>query len=564
MLFTPDESIVVPEVDITTLTFSVSFPNDTVYMINDADGVKVTHGDIRRDYPRFAAGLQKTFKWQPGEVLAVIAWNSIHYPAVCWGTLAAGGVVMGLNPNFTKEEIELRLRACPAKCILVAVDLLDKVLAVAEKIGFPKDRIVLMPDVDGNRSSSPTAAAETQRFLSHFSLFVEDVEPVLFTLKGSASRDHSAFIIFSSGTTGIPKAAQLTHYNYTSMISRMAADRANLLFSQDAPYLVLPFWTQPGISHCLIAGFYLGYPTVVTPSYDFPRLLELVQKHQPRQLQTTPQIVNFLARDPRVADYDLSSLTHILVAGAPSSREAISMCQDRLGVEVLNNYGFTEATLLVTRNIPGSNKIGSVGKLYLNTEAKIIGDNGEALNYEEEGQLCIRAPGVLNSYIGKTREESGIDADGFMETGDMAIIDFDGYVYITDRKKELFKCEDRLVAPALIETVLFTHPQVRDCCVIPYWADKRSTYLPRAYVVLTSDYSAEDKESISSVILSFVADRVKPHMALKGGIVFVSALPRHESGKVLRRQVKDIDGKSPANVLGYAPNDSEAEQKAGR
>ncbi|KAI8589814.1 hypothetical protein BDZ88DRAFT_395507 [Geranomyces variabilis] len=553
MIFTPDETIDIPELDITTLTFSVKFPDETVYLLNDVDGTKITHGDMRRMYPKFTAGLQSAFGWQPGQVLAVVSWNSIHYPAICWGTLAAGGVVMGLNPGFTADELVMRMTACRPNAIFVAVDLLDTVLAVTERINFPTDRIVLMPNIEG-KSPVPTAdVARPSVWGWHSALFVDNIQPQLLALKGVAVRDHPAFIIFSSGTTGIPKAAQLTHYNYCAMIARMAADRANLLFGDNAPYLVLPFWAQPGISHCLIAGFFLGYPTVITPSYDFPQLLALVQKHRPRQLQTTPQIVNLLARDSSVDKYDLSSLTHVLVAGAPTSREAITLCQDRLGVQVLNNYGLTEMTLLVTRNLPGDNRVGSVGRLYLNTEAKILGDDERALGYGKQGELLIRAPGVLNAYIGKTREESGIDSDGFMKTGDMAIIDESGYVYITDRKNELFKCQDRLVAPALIENVLFTHPAVRDCCVIPVWADRKSTYLPRAYLVLAGKYAAVEyaqREELVRDVMAFVAERVKPHMALLGGVVVVDSLPRHESGKVLRKKVKEVDALADAVVVG--------------
>ncbi|KAJ3148324.1 hypothetical protein HDU86_007506 [Geranomyces michiganensis] len=563
MIFKPDETIDIPEVDITTLTFSAKFPDDTVYLIRDADGATITHGDMRREYPKFTAGLQAFFNWQPGQVVAVVAWNSIAYPTVCWGTLAAGGVVMGLNPGFTAEELVMRMEACRPHAILAAADLLDTVLEVAKRINFPTNRIVLMPDIQGKADADAASVLKTSVWGWHSALIIDNVMPKLFELKGAAVRKHPAFVIFSSGTTGIPKAAQLSHYNYCAMISRMAADRANLIFSDSAPYLILPFWAQPGISHCLIAGFFLGYPTVVTPSYDFLQLLALIEKYRPRQLQTTPQIVNLLARDPCVSDHDLSSLTHVLVAGAPTSRDAITLCQDRLGVQVLNNYGLTEMTLLVTRNLPGDNRVGSVGRLYLNTEAKIVDEDGCALGHNEQGELLIRAPGVLNAYIGRTPEESGIDADGFMKTGDMALIDDASYVFITERKNEIFKCQDRLVAPALIENVLFTHPSVNDCCVIPVWVDSKSTYLPRAYLVLnkqqmcgrstvnTFDDRAQ-RHALVGEVMAYVAGRVKPHMALLGGVVLADALPRHENGKVLRKVVKEMDALGDAEVIGMA------------
>ncbi|KAI9105238.1 hypothetical protein DFS34DRAFT_644053 [Phlyctochytrium arcticum] len=534
-LFKPATTIDIPELDIISYAFSSPYSDNTPYLIDDATGMVITRGYLKQRYSGFSGGLRQIMGWlEPGNRLAILAPNSIEYPAICWGTLATGGVVMGLNPNFTHDELVMRLKACPPQALVIDHSLLEKGMAAAKEVGIPTCRIILIPGSDGHVATP----GHVPDMIPYESMFVNDGAKD-FCIKGPASREQPAIIIFSSGTTGKPIMTVLSHYNYVSMIARMAADKKNLLFSDTAPYLQLPFWTQPGISHCMIAGLYMGYPTVVIPSYDFPKTLELIEKYQLAQLQTTPQIVNMLARDERVHKHDLSSLTHILVAGAPSSEDALILCQKRLGIPVLNNYGFTEATLLVTRNPATKNRIGSVGQLYLNTEAQIIGDDGEKLPAGQEGELFIRAPGILNNYIGKTRAESGINADGFMSTGDMAHIDKDGYIFITDRKKEIFKCQDKMVIPALIEHVLFEHPRIHDCCVVPVWSNRQTTYFPRAYVVLKS--GPGDDNGLVPDIQEFVKERVKDHMQLRGGICLVPLLPRHENGKVLRKQVRELD-----------------------
>ena len=273
-----------------------------------------------------------------------------------------------------------------------------------------------------------------------------------------------------------------------------------------------------------------GCTLVTMPRFDMEVFCQLVEKHKATRAHLVPPITLGLAKSPIVDDYDLSSLKMITSAAAPLGAEIETAVRERLGngINIKQAWGMSRLSPLGTC-VPDDalkNNTGTVGPPCAHTQTGVIDlETGEALLQGEEGELCVKGPQVMQGYLDlpeKTQE--CLTEDGWLLTGDIAKIDEDGYVYITDRLKELIKYKGFQVAPAELEEVLCSHPGA-DATVIPV-EDDEAGELPRAYVVRKSDDVTEES------VLSFVGERVAPHKKLRGGVVFIDAIPKTASGKI--------------------------------
>jgi 4-coumarate--CoA ligase len=241
-----------------------------------------------------------------------------------------------------------------------------------------------------------------------------------------------------------------------------------------------------------------------------------------------------LAKHPIVDDYDLSSLRYIFSGAAPLSAELALECGERIGCEVVQGYGMTEMSPVSHATPSGMYKPGSVGVTVPNTEVSIVDAVTQVpLGVDEDGEVWVRGPQVMKGYLNnEVATKSTLDDNGWLHTGDVGHIDADGHLFIVDRLKELIKYKGFQVAPAELEALLLTHPQIADAAVIGLHDDEAGE-IPAAFVVLK-----QGQETTAAEIQDFVAARVANYKQVRT-LTFVDAIPKSASGKILRRVLRE-------------------------
>jgi acyl-CoA synthetase (AMP-forming)/AMP-acid ligase II len=244
-----------------------------------------------------------------------------------------------------------------------------------------------------------------------------------------------------------------------------------------------------------------------------------------------PPIVLALAKHPVVDRYDLSKLQRIISGAAPLDASLEKACSDRLGCVVTQGYGLTETSPVVSANNPyepASIRPGSAGRLIPNTEARVVDPvDGRELGRAEQGEVWYRGPQIMKGYLNNPQATAHtIDAEGWLHSGDIGLIDEDENLYIVDRLKELIKYKGMQVAPAELEGILVSHPAIADAAVIPV-PDAEAGEIPKAFVVLKGQVTPEE-------IMAYVAERVAPHKKIRR-VEVVDQIPKATSGKILRR-----------------------------
>lgn len=301
----------------------------------------------------------------------------------------------------------------------------------------------------------------------------------------------------------------------------------------------LPFFHAFGMVMGMCMPLMVAAKVVLLPAFDMIKFLELIQSEKITRAYLVPPIILGLAKHPIVDKYDMSSLKCVLSGAAPLGADVQNECAKRLGILVKQGWGMTELSPVatITDERPEDNTTGSCGYLLPKTEAKIINvETRETLAPTELGELAIRGPQVMRGYLNNKEATTGImTEDGFMLTGDIAHFDEKGMLYVVDRCKELIKYKGFQVAPAELEALIGSMPQVKDVVVIPVLDDDAGE-IPRAYVV-----KQDGVELTESEVTDFVASKVAPHKKLRGGVVFSPEIPRSASGKILRRVQVEMD-----------------------
>jgi len=276
---------------------------------------------------------------------------------------------------------------------------------------------------------------------------------------------------------------------------------------------------------------------VVMNKFDLAQYLEMIQKHKATLLHVVPPVILALAKHPLVSKYDLSSLKKVSCGAAPLGKELQEEVEKRIPNSIFQQgYGMTELSPVSHAPYPAKVVRGSVGVLVPNCIAKIVDQSGKSLTAGRAGELCIKGPNVMKGYFNNpTATSNTIDADGFLRTGDIAMVDANGIFYIVDRLKELIKYKGFQVPPAELEDVLISHPHIADACVIPV-VDVEAGEIPKAYVVLKPDAKISEEE-----LKEWFDQRVSPYKKLRGGIKFVNEVPKSAAGKLLRRLLIERD-----------------------
>jgi acyl-CoA synthetase (AMP-forming)/AMP-acid ligase II len=509
---------------------------------------------------RVALGLQKA-GLKAGDRVLIFSNNNLFFPSVFLGVLMAGGIVTGANPTFVPRELAYQLRDSGASFLFVADHALKTAFDAAAEVGFPRDRIfvlgskgLLAPEVA--RSSHPQPGVKgrvdgTRHWTELLAGNVSQAEDWSWT-EPTDPEQTTCCLNYSSGTTGVPKGVEISHYAYVANgvgvmhIHRLRPDWAEKL-KRDRGLCFLPLYHAYGQTY-FVANFpHLGVPVYVMPSFDFVKMLEYIQRFRINMLACVPPIIVALAKHPLTKKFDLSSLETVGSGAAPLARELAEEVQKLFpGRElyVRQGWGMTEVTCTCMAWDPMT-RIGTsagVGELLPNFKAKLMSVDGKTAVEKagEQGELWVTGPTLMSRYWRKpeaTNDTIVVDSDGtrWLKTGDIAFIEEyrpGGIFHVVDRVKELIKVKGNQVAPAELEGILLENSDVMDAAVVGVTINGEE--MPRAYVVRRPGSSVSEQD-----VAKWMEGKVTRYKRLKGGVAFTDAIPKNPSGKILRKQLRD-------------------------
>jgi len=341
-----------------------------------------------------------------------------------------------------------------------------------------------------------------------------------------------AALPYSSGTTGLPKGVMLTHRNILANFLQLNA--AHPLAPGAVILSYLPMFHIYGLTVITLYGLAFGMSVVTLPRFEPEMFLKTLRDHRVTRLHTVPPVLQFLATHSLVDAYDLSALTWVICGAAPLGREMENRAGLRLKCEVVQGFGMTESSGVVAATYPGKVRRGASGQLLPATQARIVDpESGLDLARGAPGEFWFRGPQAFIGYWNRPEETAAtITADGWVRTGDIGFFDDDGYLYITDRLKELIKVKGFQVPPAELEALLILHPLIADAAVIGR-PDERCGETPIAYVLARVGLDPHE-------LKAWVAERVVDYKQL-GDVVICDAIPKTPSGKILRRVLRAQD-----------------------
>eukprot|EP00300_Choanocystis_sp_HF-7_P030409 c39243_g1_i1.p1 GENE.c39243_g1_i1~~c39243_g1_i1.p1 ORF type:complete len:563 (-),score=140.39 c39243_g1_i1:39-1697(-) len=510
---------------------------DKVAVVNAASGATISFAELTKQVLTFANGLKESLKLEPGQVVALVLPNSIEYYIAFFAVVGLRAVVSTFNPSYTKEEIHHQLVDCNARALITLSPLLDGCLQAAE--GTQVDTVVcvgLVSDVQGVlRFEDVLLAGENPS---------EDLFAVPAQFDGKSTL---AIVPYSSGTSGLPKGVMLSHANVLSNLMQVNSSPDLLNVDQNAVVsAILPFFHIYGLVSLLLNGLVNNVTMVLLPKFEPVAYLKSIQDHKITHLFIAPPVAGFLAKHPIVAQFDVSSVFDIFCGAAPLSESLAQACADRLKACVRQGYGMTELSpaVNVARFQPYGSpnpKYGSIGRLLPNLECRIVDPNTlEPVEAGQEGEVWYKGPNVMLGYLHNekaTRET--LTEDGFLRTGDVGYVDDEGDFFITDRLKELIKVKGFQVAPAELEAMLKTHPEVLQAGVIGI-PDDKSGEVPKAYVQLTKGldaFSPEQLEALGKELITHCAASLAEYKTISQ-VEFLATVPVTASGKILRRELR--------------------------
>ncbi len=510
----------------------------------------LTFADLDRLSARFACYLQTQTTLQPGDRIALQLPNILQYPVALYGALRAGLIVVNTNPLYTARELKHQLNDSGAKAIVVLANIADSLAKVVDETCIEQVIVTEIADLH-----SPLKRILINSIVKYIKKMLPDVSfrrQIRFndTLKQGASGayttpkadpDDVVLLQYTGGTTGVAKGAMLTHRNQVSNFEQIKLHIAGKFKEAADTYVApLPLYHIYAFNFHCVGMVGLGNHNILIPNpRDIASLIRAIKGVPITGFVGINTLFNALARNPKFRSLDFSRLKTTTSGGMALTEDTARNWKEVTGHEPSEGYGLTETSPVVSTNHPDRIQRGTVGTALPETELKIIDEQGNSLPVGTSGELCVRGPQVMKGYWQRPDATAEVlSKDGWLKTGDMALLQEDGYLRIVDRKKDMIIVSGFNVYPNEVEDVVCQLPQVLEAAAIGV-EDERSGEVVKLYVV-TTDKSLTAEELRQYCRTQLTAYKVPRY------IEFRDELPKSNVGKILRRELKEKQTASAA------------------
>ena len=492
-------------------------PTRIALSLNDAE---LDYQTVHAYAQRFGGALSK-LGLRRGQHVALLLPNVPHFTIAYFGTHYAGGAVVPLNVLLTAEEIKYHLEDSDAVALVVWEGFLEQAKKAFDRVDACKNLIVAK--ADRTDTSAPDGA-------HNLTALIGTSEPVSYL--PDTMPDDTAVILYTSGTTGRPKGAELTHFNmfYNAEFS---ATRLLPATSETVALGVLPLFHSFGQTVVHNATLSRGGTVVLLPRFEPKAALELMQKHRVTLLAGVPTMYFALLHYPEADAYDLSSLSLCASGGAAMPVEVMRAFDQKYGVNILEGYGLSETSPVASFNVLDKpKKPGSIGLPIWGVEFRLEKDDGSVVDGSDEpGEVCIRGHNIMKGYYKKPEATAESIKDGWFHSGDIAKRDDEGYYYIVDRKKDMIIRGGFNVYPREIEEVLYAHPAVAEAAVIGVPHESHGEEV-KAVLALKAGQKVTSEE-----IIAYCKERLAAYKYPRI-VEVIESLPKGPTGKILKRELR--------------------------
>jgi long-chain acyl-CoA synthetase len=523
-----------------TVAFDRTVASHGEWRCIDFLGKMYSYREIGALVNRAAKGLQE-LGVSRGVNVGLLLPNTPYYVICYYAILKAGGTVVNFNPLYVQEEIDRQVEDSQIR-IMVTLDLqallpkasaaraktgLERVVvcSMAQALPFPKN--LLFPVA---KRKDVARMPKDDHHLDFAALIANDggYEPVQIR-----PREDVAVLQYTGGTTGVSKGAMLTHANIAANARQLRIWNSEAGEGQERTLAVLPFFHVFAMTVAMNQAVLTGAEMILLPRFELDAALKLIHSKRPTMFPGVPTIYNAINHHPALDRHDLSSIKLCISGGAPLPREVRDAFEKRTGCSLVEGYGLTEASPVVTCNpLRGEGKPGSIGLPIPGTTVEIhdMDNPGRTLPPGEKGEICVRGPQVMAGYWNRPEETETALAGGVLHTGDIGTMDQDGYVFLADRIKDLIICGGFNVYPGAVEAAIYRHPSVAEVTVIGVPDDYRGE-APKAFVRLkdATEVGAEE-------LLEFLSDKLA-RFELPREIEFRDELPKTMIGKLSKKEL---------------------------
>ncbi|KAL1792937.1 hypothetical protein ACET3X_009444 [Alternaria dauci] len=544
----------IPDLDILTLLFdsehSYAKPTTPLHISAANPHLSLTTSRTRTLTHATSAALRNHFSigahGAGKDIVSVISTGHYLLPVLAYGVIGAGGVFSAASAASTVSELAKQVKGAGSKILVSCEATVETAVRAAEEAGWGEGgggRVLVMSEGEewSLKIVGKNGKIEDGRKGKNL-VNLEERLPWTRIVDRKELEESLVVLIYSSGTTGLPKGVKLSHRNLVSQ-AVTTGDMLKSWIKEKRPGFEyrtiahLPTAHIAGVQGYLFNPFYVGGTVYWMPKFDFAQFLAYNERFRITFFFTVPPIYLLIAKSP-LATTQFKSLELAISGAAPLGKDLQYAASQKLGAGdecfIDQTWGLSETTGSTTVMQPGMHDdTGSVASLIPNMRARLVDDDGRDVGVGEAGEVLVKGPVVCKGYYqNPDADREAFTDDGWFRTGDVAVFK-NGLFYVVDRKKELIKYKGLQVAPAELEALLLSHPDILDAAVIGVPTDDGTNEMPRAYVVVG------DRGKIGAdEIMQFVKGNVAGHKQLRGGVVFLDEIPKSPAGKILRKDLR--------------------------